>query len=112
MKRRLLFFAHYASAPFWDLETGGMVSMDWLPLSEGVRDRTWTWTRRWDELHANPEEPPSGEAAEQLERDGYALWLDLRRELAGEWPLGYVTWPAAGRSVQWEPDGPVELCPP
>lgn len=43
---------------------------------------------------------------EESQREGQALWEQLRPELGPEWLIAYATFPDDGRHLQWEPDGP------
>lgn len=124
VSRDLLFMPDYEADPLWDAATEGMVSLDKLPVTDGTKQRVRAWAVRWDELATQdmyadyghtPELADKAVPAEvwsEHEREGLAVWRDLKRELGDEWRVGWVSFPDGRRHVQWEPDGPVELCLP
>jgi hypothetical protein len=48
---RLLFMTDYSADPLWDLETGGMVSLDKLPLPAPLRREVRAWAATVDKLN-------------------------------------------------------------
>ena len=114
----------YYADPVWDVETDAMVSLDDLPISDETKNVVRAWARRWDELALQDLDADYGDTPElahlavsadvwaEHETDGLAAWHRLRQELGDRWRLGRVSWPDGRRHVQWEPDGPLELCLP
>ena len=116
MARRLLFMADYSADPLWDLESEAMVALERLPLTEATRASVRAWASRWEAIASSEfdlvaAEVPK-EACATLERDGRAVWQQVRRELGDDWQVGWVTFPNGRRHVQWHPKGPTEPCSP
>lgn len=71
--RRLLLSPDYRADPLWDYDTGSMVNLDGLPITEGLRRRVRAGAASWERLaerrmHADdveagmlpgPADPPS-----------------------------------------------------
>ena len=122
--RKLLFMPDYDADPLWDTATEAMVSVDDLPITEATKKRVRAWGRRWDELATQDLSADYGDTPElahkvvpaevwaEHEREGLAAWRELQRDLGDEWRVGWVSFPDGRRHVQWEVDGPVELCLP
>jgi hypothetical protein len=107
----LLFFPDHLADPLWTLD-GRMVSLDALPVSEATRAATREWAVDWSRFALSEAggrgdgEPP--ELADRR-RDVYER---LRRELAMDYRVGYVTFPPRGRHVQWAPGAEPVPAPP
>ena len=106
----------YYADPVWDAANEAMVSVEALPISDGLRMAVRSWGQRWTEL-ASPDDPPSSltaaELLEALERDGRSLCERMREELGPAWRVGWVSFDDDGqRYVQWEPSSTPTLFPP
>ena len=122
--RDLLLMNDYDADPLWHAPSGVMANLDDLPLSDETRTRARAWARRWDELASQDLEANYGDTPElahktvppevwaEHEQEGNRVWSLLRPELGEGWRVGMVSFPDGRRHVQWEPDGPLELCLP
>ena len=99
--------------PVWDDESGAMVPLSTLPISDALKQRLTAWRERWEELNDaamfQEQEPPGDPGHGREEHD---LWMALREELGSEFEVG-VAVPSPGRDtrvhVVWEPGGQPEL---
>ena len=124
LSRQLFFMPDYDADPLWDAATEAMVSLDDLPVTAKTKQRVRAWALRWDELATQDLEADYGDTPElahkavppetwaEHEREGRAAWLELQQDLGDTWRVGWVSFPGGRRHVQWEADGPVELCLP
>ncbi len=103
----------YDADPLWDDESGVMVSLSTLPISEALKERLTVWTQRWEEIAYREietgEDQPSDPAHERERRE---LWMALREELGRGYEVG-LTATSPGRDTRvhviWEPGGEPEL---
>jgi hypothetical protein len=120
--RRLLFFPDYQADPIWDADSGGMLSLDDLPVRAKVRTDVRDWSRRWEGMALDDQaaeefaagmsqrraEPVAEERRASLERDGRAVWRRLQAELGDEWLVGWACFGDDSSWVEWSPGAPRE----
>lgn len=108
----------YSSDRLWEAETGDGVRLEDLPLSVGTRAAMRDWIRRIDETNdalweaEDDDEDVESPQLRELDAVGRALWLEVRRELAPAYEVGYVPGDRDHPlGVLWAPDGPKEPLP-
>ena len=109
----LEFMADFTADPLWHVESGSMVDLDDLPLSDETVRAVRAWAGRRDRLaYREIDEPdlPEREWAD-VDREGETLWLRLREELGGGYRVGRRMSEDGDRFVQWEPGGVLEPHP-
>ena len=97
--RRLVLMPDYDADPLWDDESGVMVPLSTLPLSEGLKERLTAWRQRWDDAATRDalsgEDQPLDPRHWREERE---LWMALRKELEGEYEVGVASPGVSGRT--------------
>ena len=93
MKQIVRLMADYDCWPLWWTNGDGDIDPKSLPLSPATVDRLIRWAEAFD-VGLNRKDPassewPSEEAYQEFKREGYALWLIVRRELAGDYIVLY-----------------------
>jgi hypothetical protein len=117
--RRIFLDAEYESSSLWWAEPHlrGMVDARALPLSAETIRRLTAWSQQlWDLLELDDEEtgqpsPEERALQEEHDREGRALWLDVRTELGVDYEVGYAVYDPhptdpydAVRRIIWEPE--------
>jgi hypothetical protein len=85
--RTLRFFPDYFADPLWDAETGAMISLDSLPLSDETRAAVRAWAARWQEdaLAEVRDLPTDATVQRGLGREAAALCCRIAQELGPGW---------------------------
>ncbi|MBE9077664.1 hypothetical protein IQ241_10205 [Romeria aff. gracilis LEGE 07310] len=100
MSRRIKLQADYSSSPLWDVDNPDNLSLETFNLSDELRARLERWAEEYDQrlnrdnpgdkTPAPPEVIKAVKArAKAFDKEGALMWLELRKELKGEYEVGY-----------------------
>jgi hypothetical protein len=93
MPKVIKLMTDYGCSPLWWQDDIGNIDPGSLPLQSETRERLKAWAAvydswlNWADPLASPE-PPSAEVT-AFEVEGVLLWMQLRKELAGQFEVVY-----------------------
>ena len=103
----------YTADPLWDDQSGAMVSLGSLPISDGLRHRLTAWRERWEalneEMWTTDDDSPLPDDFKSEERE---LWMTLRDELGSDFQVGLAVQSPSEDTrvhVEWQPGARPEL---
>jgi hypothetical protein len=106
MIRNIRLSPEFCCSPLWDMDNPGNLSVEDLPLSEGLRERLEAWGKRLDSIFKIDDpassEWPAPQDEENFYDQGYILWEDLKKELGPEYRVFYLD---SLRTKLWAPEG-------
>ena len=111
--RRLVLMADYHADPLWDADSGGMVSLSTLPISDSLKQRLTAWRENWEVINDAAMQTDDFDSDDPAhERETHGLWIALRGELGDGFQVGLPVPPPGPDTrlhVIWEPGGQPEL---
>jgi hypothetical protein len=95
MPKKIKLMPDYECSPLWDIDEGGEITPDELPLSEETSDRLKMWARKYDRTLDKKDPKSSGfkssEEEEAFEAEGRKLWEDIQKELGDDYEVLYFS---------------------
>lgn len=103
---RLKLMADVGAPPLWNADRGGPVSLESLPLSPALLERLERWRKVYESYLAREgrylEQQSNSAELDAFEREGLAIWQQLREELAGVYSVLYQS--SVGHDLIAHPD--------
>jgi len=104
----------YDADPLWDDESGVMVPLSDLPISESLKQRLIAWRKRWEEINDEAIRTDDFDTPDaDHRRDEKRLWMALREELGPGYQVGMTATEQQPNDTRvhviWEPGAEPEL---
>lgn len=111
--KRIKLMTDYHCYPLWGMDSDNIGDIDpaELRLSDQTVARLTAWAKIYDGILNQDYPPDSGfatAAAAAFEREGVALWQQLRQELSGEYEVWYRS-DRLGRLLHHPDELPIEI---
>ena len=112
MVKKIKLWADYGAFPLWGVDEIDNIDPAEMPLNLTMIGRLQKWQSAYDATLNQDYPPDSGfetaAAKEAFEREGVALWQQLRQELSGEYEVWYLS-DHLGRLLHHPDELPIEI---